>query len=55
MREDHLNLRVRRKLGRKIKASIRKDRRYRTVDVGAKITGLLEAGELAEAWGSVKG
>ena len=40
---------------REIKGSLKDDRRHRTKAVGEKIVGLLDAGELAEAWGTLKG
>ena len=54
-RESRLHQRVRRQLVLEIKASLKDDRRHRTKAVGKKITGLLEAGELAEAWSNLKG
>ena len=54
-REGRLHQRVRRKLVREIKGSLKDDRRHRTKAVGEKIVGLLDAGELAEAWGTLKG
>ena len=43
------------KLVRKIKSSLQDDRRHQTAAVGAKIVGLLGAGELAGAWNSLRG
>ena len=55
VRENKLNQRDRRRLGRKIKAHLQDDRRHRTAAVGASIMGHLEGGELAEAWRCLKG
>ena len=54
-REGRLHQRVRRKLVREIKGSLKDDRRHQTKAVGEKIVGLLDAGKLAEAWGTLKG
>ena len=49
-----INQRSRRKLVRKIKSSLQDERRHQTAAVGAKIVGLLGAGELTEVWISLK-
>jgi len=44
-----------RRLGRQIKASLKKDRTERAEKVATNVEGLLAAGELKDAWGAIQG
>jgi hypothetical protein len=54
-RQGTLPLRVARQLGREIKASLAADRRQQAANAAADIEGHLGAGDLKEAWHTLKG
>jgi hypothetical protein len=54
-RQGTLLLRVARQLGRKIKASLAADCKQRAANAAADIEGHLGAGDLKEAWRTLKG
>ena len=54
-REDRLSQAEGRKLGRKIKAALKADRRERARRAGEKLMAHLEKGKIREAWGTIWG